>query len=82
MSDENQKRSSGAFDNISKAAAAYGEIPKKLQPTLDRLPALANKVDKTLTIGRRLRRQRQATVRQLRPPGHRPAGAGRPDRPR
>jgi len=45
MSDENQKTIIGAFDNISKAAAAYGAIPEKLGPTIDRLPALVQKVD-------------------------------------
>jgi len=47
MSDENQKTILGAFDNISKAAAAYGEIPQKLGPTIDRLPALADKIDRS-----------------------------------
>jgi phospholipid/cholesterol/gamma-HCH transport system substrate-binding protein len=36
----------GAFDNIGKAAAAYGELPKKLGPTIDRLPAMAAKIDR------------------------------------
>ncbi|MFC5459780.1 MlaD family protein [Massilia niabensis] len=49
MSDENQKTIIGAFDNISKAAVAYGEIPERLGPTIDKLPALANKIDKSLT---------------------------------
>ena len=49
MSDENQKTIIGAFDNISKAAAAYGEIPEKLGPTIDRMPALADKLDRSLT---------------------------------
>jgi phospholipid/cholesterol/gamma-HCH transport system substrate-binding protein len=47
MSPENQQTIVGAFDNISKAAAAYGEIPKRLGPTIDKLPALANKLDQT-----------------------------------
>jgi len=47
MSDENQKTIIGAFDNIGKAAAAYGEIPAKLGPTIDRLPALAEKIDRS-----------------------------------
>lgn len=47
MSEENQKTIIGAFDNISKAAAAYGEIPEKLGPTIDRLPALAEKIDRS-----------------------------------
>jgi phospholipid/cholesterol/gamma-HCH transport system substrate-binding protein len=47
MSPENQQTIIGAFDNIGKAAAAYGELPKRLQPTIDKLPALAAKLDQT-----------------------------------
>jgi phospholipid/cholesterol/gamma-HCH transport system substrate-binding protein len=47
MSPENQQTIIGAFDNIGKAAAAYGELPKRLQPTLDKLPALSAKLDQT-----------------------------------
>lgn len=49
VSDENQKTVIGAFEDISKAAIAYGQIPERLGPTIDRLPALANKIDKSLT---------------------------------
>ena len=45
MSPENQQTIIGAFDNIGKAASAYGALPAKLEPTLDRLPALASKLD-------------------------------------
>ena len=79
MSDENQKTIIGAFDNISKAAAAYGAIPEA-GPTLDRLPALVEKVDRSAMRLWRLLRQRQGHCRQLQSPGHRPAGAGRPAR--
>ncbi|MGX4643139.1 MlaD family protein [Massilia sp. SYSU DXS3249] len=48
MSDENQKTIIGAFDNISKAAAAYGEIPERLGPTIDKLPRMADKLDRSL----------------------------------
>ena len=48
MSDENQKTIIGAFDNISKAAAAYGEIPERLGPTIDKLPRMAEKLDQSL----------------------------------
>jgi phospholipid/cholesterol/gamma-HCH transport system substrate-binding protein len=47
VSPENQQVMLGAFDNIGKAAAAYGEIPKRLAPTIDRLPALTAKLDQT-----------------------------------
>jgi len=48
VSDENQKTIIGAFDNISKAAAAYGEIPQRLGPTIDKLPRLADKLESSL----------------------------------
>jgi phospholipid/cholesterol/gamma-HCH transport system substrate-binding protein len=48
MSDENQKTIIGAFDNIGKAAAAYAEIPEKLGPTIDRLPLMVNKFDRSI----------------------------------
>jgi phospholipid/cholesterol/gamma-HCH transport system substrate-binding protein len=49
MSPENQQTIIGAFDNIGKAANAYGAIPAKLGPTIDRLPALAGKIDDLAT---------------------------------
>jgi phospholipid/cholesterol/gamma-HCH transport system substrate-binding protein len=45
MSPENQQTIIGAFDNIGKAAEAYGALPAKLDPTLERLPALVGKVE-------------------------------------
>jgi phospholipid/cholesterol/gamma-HCH transport system substrate-binding protein len=48
LSKENADKITGAVDNISKAAEAYGEIPRQLQPTLARLPALAGKLDQSL----------------------------------
>jgi phospholipid/cholesterol/gamma-HCH transport system substrate-binding protein len=49
MSPENQQTILGAFDNIGKAAVAYGAIPAKLEPTLARLPALTGKIDDLAT---------------------------------
>jgi phospholipid/cholesterol/gamma-HCH transport system substrate-binding protein len=49
MSDENQKTIIGAFDNISKAAEAYGQIPERLGPTIDKLPAMVGKIDQSLS---------------------------------
>jgi phospholipid/cholesterol/gamma-HCH transport system substrate-binding protein len=49
MSPANQKTIIGAFDNISKAAEAYGQIPKQLEPTMARLPALTGKIDQSMT---------------------------------
>ena len=45
---ENQQTIIGAFDSIGKAADAYAAIPQKLEPTLDRLPALTAKLDRSL----------------------------------
>jgi len=48
LSPDNQTKLTGAIDNISKAAEAYGEIPNRLQPTLARLPEITDKMDRTL----------------------------------
>lgn len=48
LSTDNQAKLTGAIDNISKAAVAYGEIPNQLQPTLARLPAITSKLDQTM----------------------------------
>jgi phospholipid/cholesterol/gamma-HCH transport system substrate-binding protein len=45
MSPENQQTIIGAFDNIGKAADAYGALPKKLEPAIARLPALTAKIE-------------------------------------
>jgi phospholipid/cholesterol/gamma-HCH transport system substrate-binding protein len=44
----NQKAILGAFDNVSKAATALETIPRNLQPTLDRLPAVTAQAQQTL----------------------------------
>ena len=49
VSEENANKITGAVDNISKAAQAFGEIPQQLQPTLARMPALTDKLDRTMT---------------------------------
>ena len=54
LSKDNQDKLTGAFDSINKAAAAYAEIPQQLQPTLQRLPALTNKLDQSLSSVNRL----------------------------
>ena len=48
LSKENADKITGAVDNISKAAVAYGEIPRQLQPALARLPALTSKMDQAI----------------------------------
>lgn len=48
LSPENQKVMLGAFDDVSKTAQAYRELPEKLEPTLARLPQLTGKVEQSL----------------------------------
>jgi phospholipid/cholesterol/gamma-HCH transport system substrate-binding protein len=45
---ENQQTIIGAFDSIGKAADAYAAIPQKLDPTIERMPALVNKLERSL----------------------------------
>jgi len=45
MTPENQKTMLAAFDDVSKTAQSYGELSKKLEPTLARLPELASKAE-------------------------------------
>jgi phospholipid/cholesterol/gamma-HCH transport system substrate-binding protein len=49
LSPNNQKLILGAFDKVGKAADAYEAIPKRLESTIERLPALAAKADQSLT---------------------------------
>jgi phospholipid/cholesterol/gamma-HCH transport system substrate-binding protein len=44
----NQKTIMSAFENVSQAADKIEQVPKKLEPTLERLPALAAQAEKTL----------------------------------
>ncbi len=48
VSPDNQKVILGAFDSVGKAAKAYEELPKKLEPTLARLPQLADKAEQSM----------------------------------
>lgn len=48
LSPANQKAMLGAFDNVSKAADAFGAIPKQLEPTLARLPELTRKAEQSM----------------------------------
>lgn len=45
---DNQKKMLTAFDNISKAATSLETVPRRLQPTLDQLPALTTQAQQTL----------------------------------
>jgi phospholipid/cholesterol/gamma-HCH transport system substrate-binding protein len=48
MAPENQKAMLGAFDNISRAAIAFEAIPRQMQPTLAKLPALTASSERAL----------------------------------
>lgn len=48
LSPENQKKIVGAFDKVGRAADAYEAIPKRLEPTLARLPELTEKAERSL----------------------------------
>ncbi|QJE00246.1 MCE family protein [Massilia forsythiae] len=62
LSQQNAEKLAGAIDNVSKAAEAFGEVPRQLQPTLARLPALAGKMDQTMNSVNRLADSATATV--------------------
>jgi phospholipid/cholesterol/gamma-HCH transport system substrate-binding protein len=63
VSEENANKITGAVDNISKAAQAFGEIPQQLQPTLARMPALTDKLDRTMSSVNELSTSATSAVR-------------------
>ncbi|WP_426113739.1 MlaD family protein [Massilia sp. PWRC2] len=48
MSDANQKIIIGAFDKVGKTADAYADLPKQLEPALQRIPQLTAKAEQSL----------------------------------
>jgi phospholipid/cholesterol/gamma-HCH transport system substrate-binding protein len=48
LSPENQKTILAAFSDVSETANEYRELPKKLEPTIAKLPALADQAQHTL----------------------------------
>lgn len=68
VSPENQQTIIGAFDNIGKTAAAYGEIPKRLQPALDELPGLTRKLDQAAGSVNTLANNANSMVTRLQAP--------------
>jgi phospholipid/cholesterol/gamma-HCH transport system substrate-binding protein len=53
LGEDNQKALLGTFDNVGRAAAALEAIPKQLEPTLAKLPALATEAQRSMhSIGR------------------------------
>ncbi|WP_025918198.1 MlaD family protein [Herminiimonas sp. CN] len=72
----NQQKIVGAIDHIGSAAAALEALPKQLEPTLEKLPALADNAQQTLASVSALSRDAGAlaadltkTSRQLQAPG-------------
>lgn len=49
VSPANQKIMVGAFDKVGKTADVYAELPKALQPTLERMPQLMAKAEQSLS---------------------------------
>ena len=54
LSPDNQRATRDAIDNVSRAANKIERIPDRLQPTLDKLPALSNQTTQTLASVRKL----------------------------
>ncbi len=48
LSDDNQRTMLAAFESVSRVASEFETLPRQLQPTLDRLPALTAQADRTL----------------------------------
>ena len=65
LTPDNQKAILAAFDNVSKAATEIETIPRQLQPTLARLPALTAQTQRTLDTLATLSRDTSALSRSL-----------------
>lgn len=48
LSVENRATMVGAFESVDRAAEAYAAIPQRLDPVLDQLPGLVNKVNRSM----------------------------------
>ena len=60
---DNQKLMTDAFTKIGKTAEAYGEIPKLLEPTLKRLPALTARAEQSMASFNELSASANKTVK-------------------
>ena len=60
MAPENQQAMLSAFNSVSRAATEIEKIPGQLKPTLDRLPALTNSTQQTLTSVNKLAQEASA----------------------
>lgn len=65
LSPENQKTVIAAFDHVSRAADEVETIPKRLQPTLDKMPALTAQADQTLLSIQKLAEDTRALSKNL-----------------
>jgi phospholipid/cholesterol/gamma-HCH transport system substrate-binding protein len=65
LTPENQKAIIDAANNVSRAAVALETIPDKIQPTLDRLPAITAQAQQTLGTVNRLSADAGALTRSL-----------------
>lgn len=65
LTPENQEAIISAINNVSRAAVALETIPDKLQPTLDRLPAITAQAQQTLGTVNRLSADAGALTRSL-----------------
>lgn len=48
LSEDNRAKMIGAFDSVDRAAEAYAAIPQRLDPVLNQLPGLVNKVNRSM----------------------------------
>lgn len=64
----NQQAMLAAFDNVSKAAEELSDIPKKMQPTLDKLPALTTQAQTSLASIAKLSDNVNALTTELKQP--------------
>ncbi|MDY0975825.1 MlaD family protein [Massilia sp. CFBP9012] len=48
LSEDNRAKMVGAFESVDRAADAYAAIPQRLDPVLDQLPGLVNKVNRSM----------------------------------
>lgn len=64
----NQQAMLAAFDNVSKAAEELSDIPKRMQPTLDKLPALTTQAQASLASIAKLSDNVNALTTELKQP--------------
>jgi phospholipid/cholesterol/gamma-HCH transport system substrate-binding protein len=68
LSDENQQAMVAAFNNVSKAAAELESIPRQLQPTLAKLPALTTQAQQSFKSIGQLSSNLDALTTELKQP--------------